>query len=149
MHSFTDSAGRSWDISLNVSVVKRIRDRLSVDILQLDGGDPPLLTRLALDIILLCDVVFVCVEPEAKIRSVTDEQFGESLGGEVVNNARDAFFAELVDFFRQTGRRELVKAIQTQEAVIGMAVARIEDRVSNLDLAKFLNEAIPAQTSGG
>jgi len=40
-----------------------------------ETGDPPLLTRLGTDVILLCDVIFASVKPQADQHGVSDEQF--------------------------------------------------------------------------
>ncbi|MBU0717313.1 MAG: hypothetical protein KJ749_03615, partial [Planctomycetes bacterium] len=59
-----------------------VKGLLDVNLLELEAGDPPLLTRLGTDVILLCDVIFALVKPQADTSGVTDEQFGAALGGE-------------------------------------------------------------------
>jgi hypothetical protein len=123
MKAFTDSAGRAWEIALNIGTVKRLRDsQLHVDLLSLQEGDPPLLTRLATDVYLLCDVLFVLIEPQAEAAGVTDEEFGAALGGDVILAASTAFWEELELFFRGLGRTELGTAVAVQKATIQAAV---------------------------
>lgn len=137
MKTFKDSEGRPWEINLNIATVKRVRDLVNVDLLKLDeakDGNPPLLTLLAVDIELLCNVVFACVKPKADERNVTDVQFGESLGGDAILAARSTFFDVLVDFFQSLGRTELAQAIQAQETLISNVVKRATVKVAAIDL---------------
>jgi hypothetical protein len=134
MRTFTDSAGRTWTVSLTIDAAKRVKGLLDVNLLELEAGDPPLLTKLGTDVILLCDVIFAIVKPQADAAGVTDEQFGAALGGEVILAAQTAFYEELVDFFRKLGRTDLAKAVDAQRRMIDLAVRRIETRIDRLDL---------------
>ena len=80
MKTFTDSAGRTWTVSLTIDAAKRVKGLLDVNLLELEAGDPPLLTKLGTDVILLCDVIFALVKPQADAAGVSDEQFGAALG---------------------------------------------------------------------
>ena len=134
MRTFTDSAGRTWTVSLTIDAAKRVKGLLDVNLLELEAGDPPLLTKLGTDVILLCDVIFALVKPQADAAGVSDEQFGAALGGEVILAAQTAFYEELVDFFRKLGRTDLAKAVDAQRRMIDLAVRRIETRIDRLDL---------------
>ena len=161
MKTFNDSAGRTWTISLTLNAAKRVNSLLGVNLLDLDGRtDPkpqeggedrptelPLLTRLGTDIILLCDVIFAIIKPQADAAGVSDEEFGAALGGEVIFAAQTAFYEELVDFFRQLGRSDLARAIDAQRRMIELTVQGIETRIDGLDIEGEV-EAILAGTPG-
>ena len=134
MKTFTDSAGRTWTVSLTIDAAKRVKGLLDVNLLELEAGAPPLLTKLGTDMILLCDVIFALLKPQADAAGVSDEQFGAALGGEVILAAQTAFYEELVDFFRKLGRTDLAKAVDAQRRMIDLAVRRIETRIDRLDL---------------
>lgn len=134
MKQFTDSAGKTWAISLTIDAVKRIRGLLGVNLLEIEAGDPPLLTRLGLDIILLCDVIYAAIKPQTEAAGVTDEQFGAALGGEFIKAAQDAFYSELVDFFRGLGRPDLAKAVDAQRRMIDRTIKQITTRIEHLDV---------------
>jgi len=134
MKTFTDSAGRTWTVSLTLDSVKRVRDLLGVNLLELDQGEPPLLTRLGTDVILLCDVTFAIVKPQADTAGVSDAEFGAALGGEVIMAAQKAFYEELVGFFRQLGRGDLARAVEAQQRMILLAVAAVERRIEGVDV---------------
>lgn len=134
MKTFTDSAGRAWTLTLTIDAAKRVKSLLDVNLLELEAGDPPLLTRLGTDVILLCDTIFALVKPQADAAGVTDEQFAAAMGGDAILAAQTAFYGELVDFFRKLGRTDLAKAVDAQRRMIDLAVARIETRIDRLDL---------------
>lgn len=134
MKTFVDTAGRTWTIALTIDAAKRVKGLLDVNLLELEAGDPPLLTRLGTNVILLCDVIFALVKPQADAAGVTDEQFGAALGGEAILAAQTALYEELVHFFRGLGRSDLAKAVEAQRRMIDMAVSRIETRIDKLDL---------------
>lgn len=145
MRVFKDAKDRVWEIVMNINTIKRVRGLLNgVDLLKMDSvdGGAPLLTSLAVDIELLCDVIFACVKPQADLLGVTDQQFGELLGGDVITHAREAFFQELMDFFQMLGRTELVRAIQTQETLITNVVKRAEAKLAQYDPEKMADLAM-------
>jgi hypothetical protein len=151
MHIFRDSEGREWPLTLTISSAKRVRDLVGADLLQPEAGDPPLLTRLGTDVVLLCDLVFALVKPQADERGISDEQFGQALGGAAVLAAQSALYEELSDFFREAGRPELTKAVAAQRNLIKRAIARIEKRLDNLDPDKVLDQTLgnPSGNSPG
>lgn len=100
MRTFTDSAGRAWNLELTISAAKRIKSLCSVDLTDLQAGEPPLLFRLEKDVVLLMDVIFALVKPQADAQGVSDEQFGQAMNGPAAGAAADAFWQELTDFFR-------------------------------------------------
>ena len=117
MKAFTDNAGRLWEIELNVRQMKRVRDRLGVDLVNVisAGEDGSVATdtldRVANDPILLCDILWVLCEGQAKTAGVTDDDFGSSLAGDSISEATRAFLDELVDFFPGARRAILKKAV--------------------------------------
>jgi len=100
MRSFKDNADRTWTVTLNVYAVKKVRDLLQVDLLDL-GGDAKdgngLLYRLIADPVLLVDVLYVVCQEQADEANVTDEQFGRAMAGDAIDGATKAFLEELAD----------------------------------------------------
>ena len=142
MKTFTDTAGRTWTLALTIDAAKRVKSLLDVNLLELEAGDPPLLTRLGTNVILLCDVIFALVKPQADAAGVSDQEFAAALGGDVVLAAQTAFYEELVDFFRKLGRTDLAKAVDAQRRMIDLAVRRIETRLDKLDLEAAVSETL-------
>jgi hypothetical protein len=149
-NTFVDALGRPWTVVLNVAALKRVKQVLTIDLLQVLEGS--LLERLANDPCLLCDVLFVLCQPQAQAVGVSDMQFGEALAGDVLDQAAQAFLEALVDFFPQARRQVLREALKKLRALesraAGAAVQRIQsdvaDRVLDEELARIDRE-LPAQ----
>jgi len=127
MRTFKDNAGRTWSLTLNVWTVKKVRDLLGVDLLDLGGESasaqkPGLLFRLIADPVLLVDVLYVVCKDQADSASITDEQFGRAMGGDAIDAATKAFLEELADFTPSPrDRARARKVIATTWAMIEKA----------------------------
>ena len=109
MRTFSDNAGRTWTLAVNVDAVRRVRSIVNVDLLEAVEGK--LIEKLVGDPILLCDVIYVICKPEADQRSITDEDFGRSMAGDAIDHATTSLLEELVDFFPKSRRALLTKAL--------------------------------------
>ena len=141
MKCFKDEKDRNWELTINIATVKKIMGLLDVNLLELEKGDPPLLTRLGTDLMLLVDVIYVLCKTQADARNVTDEDFGLALNGEAICRAQEAFYEELVLFFRGLGRSDLAQAIQTQLEMIKKAVAVMQQKIESVDVDEVLQNA--------
>jgi hypothetical protein len=145
MHTFTDSAGRPWSVVVNVSVVKRVKSMLGIDLLSIGDGD--LWQRLATDPVCLVDTLFVICKPEAEAAGVTDEQFGAGLVGDVIDAATKALLEEIADFFPQARRGLLRKAMQKTEQLQALTMAEANRRLDNGELENQLKTLLRSSTS--
>jgi hypothetical protein len=141
MHTFTDNCSRTWSVILNVDALKRVRALASVNLMEAVEGT--LLEKLSHDPVLLCDVLFACVKPEADAKSISDTDFGKGLAGDALELATAALLEELVDFFPEARRRLLGKALgklrKWQAKVLQVAEARLESPAFDLALEAKLN----------
>jgi len=142
MQAFTDSAGRTWTITLTIDTLKRVKALLAVDLARPDEGDPPLHVRLFDDVILLADVIFAAIKPQADTASVTDEQFGQALGGDAITAAARALLEEWTDFFQRRERPDLVAVIQKYRTLMERGVKAVETEVATLDVETLADAAV-------
>ena len=123
MKAFKDDAGRTWNLAITAGSAKRVRGLLNgVDILQPQSGNPPLYLAVHRDVILLVDIIFCLVKPEADAQSISDEAFGEAMNGEAVELTYRAFMAELSDFFRGRQRPDLAMLLDKQAELVAEQV---------------------------
>ena len=148
MKQFTDNDDRAWSISLTIDAVKRVRDLLGINLLDIEAGEPPLITRLATDEILLCDVIFCLVKPQADSQGITDTEFGQSLGGDAILAAQQALYQELVDFFQKRGRTDRAQALTKQQKVMDKAIAYATAQVVAIDLDKIASGKLSMNSPG-
>jgi hypothetical protein len=125
---FTDSQGRTWNVTINVSAIKRVRDILGVDLLDVANGD--LLSRLADDPCVLVDVLYVLCKPDADAKGITDEDFGRGMVGGALDEASSALMKELLDFFPSAQRAKalakMLRKMEEQQAAATAAVAALK-----------------------
>jgi len=142
MKTFTDAAGRTWTIALNLGTAMAVKDKLGIDLLQPEAGEPPLLTRLGTDEMLLGEVLCCLLEKQFEAHNVTAEDVRASFDGATLLAAQKAFYEELVDFFRQRGRADRARAVWTQMKMIETAVTAIEEKIGQIDVEKVIDEVV-------
>jgi len=141
MKTFNDNAGRTWTLAINVDAIKRVRDLVKVNLLEIADGK--LVDRLVSDPILLCDVIYALCKPEADQRTISDSQFGAAMAGDAIDQATTALLEEVVGFFPQARRKVLAKAMAKlktlQQTVLDRAEAKIDSPELERELQKLLN----------
>ena len=153
MRTFKDNKGRTWEIALNVWQMKRLRDTLGIDLVNVIGTSADgsvrvdTIDRIASDPCLLVDILWVCVEEEAKAAGVTDEQFGRSLAGDAIEDATRAFLDELVDFFPGAKRLFLKKAVELSRKYAGEMTVALEKALEDPELERRVEESMRSSAS--
>lgn len=141
MHTFQDNQDRKWDLAVNVSAIKRLRDVLNVDLMQVIEGD--LLQKLYSDPIMLVDVVYVLCQPQAEKAEVTDVQFGEAMGGDALELATAALVEEIIDFFPNRRDRERARTVLAKfQAAMEKAQDALDVRVESPKLQRELDRLV-------
>ena len=125
MHTFTDTQGRPWTITLNVDAIRRVRSVLNINLLEAIEGR--LLERLITDPVLLCDILFVVIQPEAVTKGISDEDFGRAMAGDAIHAATTSFLEELVA--RMRARLALVADTPKRELALADVVLDLDARV--------------------
>lgn len=141
MKCFTDNAGRSWTIAINVDAIKRVRGLLDVDLLEIVEGK--LIEKLIRDPVLLCDVVYAVCKPEADTKNVTDEDFGRAMAGDAIEHATKALLEELVDFSPNPRERAILgKVLEKAQAVMEKARDVVEARLASGEIEKAVERSL-------
>lgn len=109
MQSFKDEAGRVWLITLSVSAIKRVKAMCDVNLSTLadaDSGDPlkPVADFVG-DMLRFPDALYALCKPEIDAHKLTQDEFCDLLGGDVLNAAQLAFVRGLIDFFHEAKAR--------------------------------------------
>lgn len=149
MKTFTDNAGRTWTITINVDAIKRVRGLLQVNLLEVIEGK--LIDRLIGDPVLLCDVLFALVKPEAETKQISDEDFGRAMAGDSIDHATTGLLEELVSFFPSPrDRANLNRVLQATWRVMDKARDAIEKRIDSGEIDRIAEQALAsAMTSSG
>lgn len=145
MRTFKDNAGRNWTIAVNVDAIRRVRGLVSVDLLKAIEGT--LVEQFVDDPVLLCDVLFALIKPDADAQQISDADFGRALSGDALDHAVTALLEDLVDFFPQGKRRLYQKAIAKLQQLRSTAYAAVETRLDSPDLQRELQEQLAPLTT--
>lgn len=151
MKTFTDAAGRTWTIALTLGTALSVKAKLGVDLLAIEAGEVPLLTRLGSDELLLGEVICALLEKQFEAYKVDAQQVQAAFDGQTLLGAQKAFYEELIDFFHSRGRADRAGAVAKQMALIEAVVAAMERKIETMDVDLMVQEAMgtPGQTSGG
>jgi hypothetical protein len=143
MRTFTDNAGRTWTVQINVSAVKRVRGLVGIDLYKLVDDGFHSLGQLVGDPVQLADVLYSLVKDEADAKHVTDEEFGRGLAGDAITHAAEAFVEELIDFFPDArARAGLRKVVDTSRKVQQRLLEHAESLLESLDPDKEASKLI-------
>lgn len=121
--TFTDTEGRVWTVRVTYGDAKRVKQLLDLDILSLPDEGVEVIAKFLGNVLQFIDVVYVLVKPQADALGVSDEQFGQSMSGDSLRAAREAFYGALADF-SPAQLREVLLGIQEQGAKIQTAMCQ-------------------------
>jgi hypothetical protein len=105
MRTFQDNAGRTWTVVVTVDSIKRVRDLLGEDLLDIEH----ILPRLQADPILLCDIVYSICKPQADAEKISDVDFARAMAGDSIAHAKAALIEELINFFPDQKVKEVIR----------------------------------------
>lgn len=137
MHRFKDNTGREWRLSLNGWQLKKLKETLDFD-----ARDHESILRAASDPVLLCNVLFVLCEEQAKADGVSDQQFGEAMGGDAIDEAAQAYLEESVDFFPRSQRPALTKVLATVKDYQTRATALAEEKLTSPAMTQLMEKCL-------
>ena len=138
MKTFTDNAGRTWTVTVNVDGIKRVRSLLNINLLDVLDNGCKLLADLHDDPVLLVDVLYCLCKPEADAQQISDELFGKSMSGDALLQAAGALLESLSDFFPQARQRAAMKELVTKTSQV---VDRLLDHAETT-LREFDSESV-------
>lgn len=146
MQKFKDNANHSWEIALTIGAAIKVKDRLGVDLLQPEVGDPPLLTRLGTDEMLLAQVIATLLESQFEENKVDESYIYDCFDASTFARAHEAFYKELIDFFQSRGRKDRATAVEKQTKMIEAGIKAASAKLNEIDVDKVVSEALEQAT---
>ncbi len=131
-----DRKSNVWVVEIDTSTLRRVKAVTGVNLLECVEGD--LIERLSSDVLLLVDVLYAILQPQADQQQITDEQFGEGLAGDVITDATTALLEAMVAFFPEPRRRLLKTAAAKYAAVQTKAMEMVQAKLDSPELEKQL-----------
>ncbi len=102
---FRDGSGREWPLHVDVDALRRVRK--ATGYVLADMYMDRQLAQILGDPVTMLDVLFALVEPEARKRGVSAEEFARGFRGEVFEQAQFVLLEALADFFPPAKREVL------------------------------------------
>src|SRR4051794_20295792 len=97
MPSFTDNAGRTWRMKIDVAAAARTLEDTGIDLLSVYKTET--VDRLSTDVTLLVDVLYAILRPQADAAGISEDDFGRAMMGDPLATAIDALFQAVFVFY--------------------------------------------------
>lgn len=130
--TFNDTKGNNWNASITVGALRRVLAQTEIDLTRLfDDEKAEPVQKLLANPIVIADVVFAVVEPQATAKGIDAAAFGELLEGQALAEATDALLDALAVFF-SARQAEMGQAFAKVVANYRKAAATVWGRAVNM-----------------
>jgi hypothetical protein len=166
MREFRDDQGRPWQVALTVASALRVRDNVTVDVVDEETGER---RQVPFDMVdaanisqtfqvlrsqyaKIGEVLYALLARQVESKSLSREDFLDGLRGDSLDAATKALEQELVDFFPQRLRKMIAllasKMDEVQNEMLGRAEAGLEKAtVESLAAASGTPSGKPPESS--
>lgn len=138
MARFSDSGGNSWELSLTIGAVARVRSATNkrIDLLKPDSEveGRKLFDLLLDDPVEAWAVIWHVIEPQAIERGITAEKFGELMAADCMLEAQEVFLMEWTDFFQKSQRADEAAALGVMIRAKRKLRTTLTARVAQMDM---------------
>lgn len=114
MKTFKDINGKEYSLQLTIGTVKRLRNTINFDILNLfpssEGNDRHVVFEIYDDDVLAVSVAYHALG-ESVGKDTTEDQFLEKFDGECASKLKEALLEEIRLFFLKSKRKEVAEAM--------------------------------------
>lgn len=127
--AFTDNKGREWFADFTTSAIKRVRDRRGIDLANLATNEFQGYKDAAGDPVKLAEVLYTMCH--AQNPGVTEDDFLDSLAGEALHAAAEAFQEGFLLFCPSHLRTAIRTLVATSQEATEKAILAITDAATN------------------
>jgi hypothetical protein len=159
MSTFKDSKSDTWDVSLTIGAVLRIKKASGGKFDLLEPTKDNLCTTLNSDYGEFFEVLWLLVEPQARAKTptederksrtedagaahITAEDFGARIAGACLLDAQRKFFDEWASFFHGLQRAAEGTALEKMQALTDEAAQQVRQRIKT-ETAGLVEKAAP------
>lgn len=144
MREFRDDQGRPWQVALTVASALRVRDNVTVDVVDEETGERKAMPFDMVDAANISqtfqvlrsqyakigEILYALLTKQVEAKGLSKEDFFDGLRGDSLDAATKALEQELVDFFPQRLRKMIgllaSKMDEVQNEMLGRAEAGLE-----------------------
>ncbi len=149
MKTITDSAGRTWDVSINVLTIGRVRDEMQLNLLEAILPDNRLLERLSGDVIDLARVLYLICRDEARAAGVEQEAFYAALTRDSLEDGLRAILDGVVNFSPSGLRPAYRKVLEKSQALAELEEKRLKKAIASPEFDTALDQAMKREMKVG
>ena len=139
MAVFCDNRGDKWPVVIDVNAVKRAKNLVDVNPLEIFGTD--LANRLATDPVLLVNTIYAVCQPDAERRHISEIEFGERLTGDAIDDAQEALMQATIDFFPKARREVAGKIWAATKAAMDEGIDLANEKLTPENIAAAIEGA--------
>lgn len=138
--TFTDLAGREWDVTLTYEGALRIDDvdfrkmGLCEEDVSILSPDKKFFTDTITSTKMIFAMIWTVIEPQAERQGVTLEDWRRALNGPAIADAKEAFWGTLADFF-QDQKTALSRLMETNRKAIRLIDKEMAATCDEMDRA--------------
>jgi len=123
MSKFKDNKGREWNLSLTVGLAKDIKEKLGVDLVNINNE---IIEKMCVNPYLHVEVLWMFCKGQ---NDISAEEFGYSLGGDSIDDATAAMIEAIVDFFPRSRRGAAKIMVQRMKEMTSNQTEELERRI--------------------
>jgi hypothetical protein len=136
MHTFTDTQGRIWRITLGLATCRHLAEQTDgrVDFVQgaRTGQGKEVFEALSEDLALLGQVAWLLCESQAAEIGVSELDFADAFDMDVLEQFQTALIRAAIDFFPSRSRQFLLRALVVGERVAAEHNAKTQQQATQL-----------------
>lgn len=132
MRIFKDAENREWSVDITVGTLRRIRELSGINLATpaaLANGDT--MGRLSDDLVLLSDVLYAAVKPQADAKGLDKEQYTDAIRGDAINDGTYALLYALADFFPKVQGQLFARLLDASKEAQAKAIEDAEKAVQS------------------
>jgi hypothetical protein len=149
---FKDSEGREWDVGLPWDVVRRLKDKEGINLLEFAEDKFAKFREVMSDPLAMLDLLWAIVKPQAEAKQMTRDQFEKAMGGDALYEAQLSFEGAYLFFTHNPKTRSALKRLlEKQKAMQEVTMERLVkvgeemmQKHADLATAKIMDDLITA-----
>lgn len=143
MAAFKDVNGRDWLLELDAPTIRTVRQECEgIDLADTEGKS---YQRLADNVVLLVDVLWVLCREQAAAKQTTQQMFAKAIVGQAIESATAAMLAAITDFFPPRHRQLLTTVANKNEAMRNLGIARALEKIGDPALEQRIMAGLEAK----
>ncbi|MEL7266716.1 MAG: hypothetical protein AAFP69_18175 [Planctomycetota bacterium] len=141
MPQFTDTKARRWDIQMNITVARRIKDDTEINVLEWIDN-PESFAECCNDVFIMSAILYSAVSPDANAKDIEPEDFGSAIDGETYDAATVALIQAIINFSPAAKRSILTRALAAVVRQRDLATTRVNEAINNGEIDRIIQQSI-------